>query len=423
MSLGRGLESLIPPKRVQGSAPKTGIQSAVKVVYPTGEKEVQHEKVNGYKTQSIVTVNTEKSKEENTNQVGISEKNIALPSAWQEEQKYWVEQEVTRSIMVEASGNAKTESQRKEVVSNLPQAEGKTPQESELPPVRFEDIIIEEKVEEKIQVKNEWNPSYLAGSESVFQIEVSKIKANPYQPRKEFKEEDLRDLAQSIREFGVIQPLIVSKIEREVDTGTEVEYQLIAGERRLRAARLVGLERVPAIVKKIDAAQVKLEIALIENIQRSDLNPVEAARAYARLQDEFGLTQREIAVRVGKSREVVANTLRLLNLPTHIQEALAENKINESQARLLLSVTSPEKQEEAFQNIMRHGLSVRRLKEKIEVTGDPDGSYWERQLEEYLGAPVKVMKQGQRGKMIIHFYSGEEWQSIIDKLLGKSDGV
>jgi len=259
--------------------------------------------------------------------------------------------------------------------------------------------------------------------ESIFHIEVEKIRPNPYQPRRDFGSTELEEMAQSIREFGIIQPLIVSKIIKETEVGTEVEYQLIAGERRLMAAKIVGLERVPAIVKKVDLPRVKLEMALIENLERSDLNPLETARAYARLQDEFGLTQREIAARAGKSRETIANTLRLLNLPSEIQEALVQNKINESQARTLLAISDMNEQKRVFQNIFKQKMSVRALREetvKPKVI-DPEKQYWEKQLEEKLGAPVKVLRQGDRGKMIVNFYSEEEWEGILQKILGPSD--
>ncbi len=177
--------------------------------------------------------------------------------------------------------------------------------------------------------------------EHIFHLEVEKIKPNPHQPRREFDEELLKDLAASIREFGLLQPIVVSKIEKETDTGTQVEYQLIAGERRLRAAKILGLERVPAIIRSIMKDTEKLEMAIVENLQRENLNAIETARAYAKLQDEFGLTQREVAARLGKSRETIANTLRLLSLPSEIKEAVAKNKINESQARLLLTIEEP----------------------------------------------------------------------------------
>ncbi len=251
--------------------------------------------------------------------------------------------------------------------------------------------------------------------EAIFHIEVERIKPNPYQPRREFNEENLKELSQSIREFGIIQPLIVSKIIKETETGTQVEYQLIAGERRLMAAKIAGLPRVPAIVRKITAERDKLELALIENVQRSNLNPIESAKAYSRLQDEFNLTQREIATRIGKSREVVANTLRLLNLPLNVQEAIAQNKITESQARALLSISDFKSQDEEFQKM----AGEKRGSGNRNDYSDPQKIYWEKQLEEKLGAPVKVLKQGSRGKMVIQFFSEEEWQAILNKLLGE----
>lgn len=258
-----------------------------------------------------------------------------------------------------------------------------------------------------------------SGRESIFHIEVEKIKPNPYQPRRDFNKEDLAELAQSIREFGIIQPLIVTKIDKETATGTEVEYQLVAGERRLMAAKLLGLPRVPAIVKQIDFQRAKLEVALVENLQRTDLNPIETARAYARLEEEFGLTQREIAARVGRSRETIANTLRLLNLPEPIQEALAAGRINESQARILLAAASPAEQNELFENFLsgRQGKGRR----AAAAPPDPEADYYKRRLEERLGAPVEIKRHKGKGRVILKFYSEAEWQNILDKLLGNGE--
>lgn len=259
---------------------------------------------------------------------------------------------------------------------------------------------------------------------SVFLIETEKIKSNPYQPRTEFEPEAIQELAQSIREFGIIQPLVVSKITKATDTGTDVEYQLIAGERRLKAARLIGLERVPAIVKQIDQHRVKLEMALIENIQRVNLNPIESAKAYARLQDEFNLTHKEIGVKVGKSREVVSNTLRLLNLPSYIQEALLQNKITESLARTLLSIENPERQRDAFLQMLSGKTSVGEIRNQVATTKqtiqreNPEVKFFERQLEEQLNTPVKILPQGKKGKIVIQYYSEDERDAIIKKISG-----
>ncbi|PIR89178.1 MAG: hypothetical protein COU07_02420 [Candidatus Harrisonbacteria bacterium CG10_big_fil_rev_8_21_14_0_10_40_38] len=270
----------------------------------------------------------------------------------------------------------------------------------------------------------------------IFLIEVANIRPNPQQPRRDFDEDSLRELASSIREFGILQPLTVSKIEQETEVGTQVLYELIAGERRLRAAKLAGLERVPAIIRNVALDKERLELAIIENIQRVDLNPVEAARAYARLQDQFGLTQREIAARVGKSRETIANTIRLLGLTAQMQDSLAKGDISESQARLLLSVADIATQQALFEDLLLRGLSVRELKARIQkvrpVTTDaeesvrsaslidPETVMVQRELEEFLGARVKVEKMGATGKITINFYSPEELEGIIQKLLEKS---
>ncbi len=258
--------------------------------------------------------------------------------------------------------------------------------------------------------------------EAIFLIELDKIKPNPHQPRRNFGEESIKELAASIQEFGILQPLLVSKIEEETENGTKVSYQLIAGERRFLAAKMLGLERVPAIIKKIDQEANRLEMAIIENLQRTDLNPLEAARAFAKLQDEFNLTQREISQRVGKSREAIANTVRLLNLPSNIQEALAQNKINESQARALLAVNDLNQQQIVFQELLSNNLSVRDLREKIktEESGsrppDPEKVFLENQLEEALGAKVNISKNQNKGKIIIKFFSPEELDAIIKKI-------
>ncbi|MEK7481950.1 MAG: ParB/RepB/Spo0J family partition protein, partial [Patescibacteria group bacterium] len=279
--------------------------------------------------------------------------------------------------------------------------------------------------------KSDTHSKKVSTTDAIFHIEVDKISPNPYQPRKDFNEESLKELAASIRELGIIQPLIVSKIEKETETGTNVEYQLIAGERRLKAAKIIGLERVPVIVKRINQAAEQMEMAIVENIQRMDLNPVETARAYARLSDEFGLTQREIAVKLGKSRETVANTLRLLSLPTEIQDSVAEGKINESQARLLLAIDDLSQQRAFFHDILKNNLSVRELKNRIRKTQlpitnyqlpkeiDPEVHHLQERLEELLGAPVKIHppaggKEG--GKIIISFFSSEEIKGIIGKI-------
>ncbi len=286
------------------------------------------------------------------------------------------------------------------------------------------------KISQTIIPQNE-KPS--AHQDAIFHIEVDKIKPNPHQPRRNFDEATLKELAASIQEFGILQPLVVSKIETENEMGTSVEYELITGERRLMATKILGWERVPVIIRKISQKSEKLELAVLENLQRENLNPVETARAYAKLQEEFGITQREIAGRLGKSRETIANTLRLLNLPTEIQDAVAKNQINESQARLLLIIEDPLQQKNLFNELLNNNLSVRELRQrvkknskiqnteyKIQTAVDPETNMLQEKLIELLSAPVKIEKSGDGGKIIITFYSPEEIQSIIDKLHPKS---
>lgn len=281
---------------------------------------------------------------------------------------------------------------------------------------------------------------HLTHEAAIFHIELTKIKPNPEQPRRNFDPEALKELANSIREFGVLQPLLVSKIERETDGGQEVEYQLIAGERRLRAAELAGMTQVPVFVRKPISRREQLELAIIENLQREDLNPIEAARAFSRLQDEFRLTQREIASRLGKSRESIANTLRLLSLPSSVQLALEGGKLNESQGRMLLMVENPGEQERLFNEILSNKLSVRELRNKIkhvaklasaeqksdgvepfEEYDDPEVTDLREQLETFFGAPVTIRKQGESGRIVIEFYSPEELRGIAMKLAKSTD--
>lgn len=292
-----------------------------------------------------------------------------------------------------------------------------------LPPESAKELNDASHIPFKEPVKNYTEPQK---SDAIFQIEVDKISSNPHQPRRYFEEEGLRELASSIREFGVLQPIIVSKIEKETENGRTVEYELIAGERRLMASKLAGLRTIPAIIRRLTPEREKLEIAIIENIQRRNLDPIEEAKAFARLQDEFRLTQREIAAKLGKSREAVANAVRLLNLPSDIQQALSERKISESQGRLLLTIQDIGEQRRMFEDILRGGLSVREVKAKLErkreersneiVFARPETLALKEKLEEFLGTKVDFQEAGDKGKITISFYSKEELQAIIDKL-------
>ncbi len=272
--------------------------------------------------------------------------------------------------------------------------------------------------------------SFGKGNQAIFHIEVDRIVSNPDQPRRTFDENALKELAASIREFGLLQPIVVSKVEREIPTGTEVYYQLIAGERRLMAARMLGLERVPAIVRNLTYSRESLELAVIENIQRENLNAIELARAYSRLQDEFRLTQREIASRLGKSREVVANTVRLLDLPTEIQEALEKNHISESHGRLLLTIDDQSLQHKLFLDLLENRLTTRELrskarlaepkevavKEALQDSLSPELKFLQDRLSSELGAPVSIHQSGSSGRITINFYSEEELQQILNRL-------
>lgn len=275
------------------------------------------------------------------------------------------------------------------------------------------------------------------GGEAVFQIEIDRIVANPNQPRRHFDDEALRDLAASIREFGILQPIVVRKLELETDNGTNVQYEIIAGERRWRASKLVGLPRVPAIIRQVDVKRESLELAIIENLQREQLNPVEMARAYARLQDEFGMTQREVATRLGKSREVVANTLRLLDLSSEVQTAIEDGRISESHGRLLLGVTDPALQQSLFKDLLERQLTTRELRERVSGAArggrkapraerlpeqlTPELAALQDKLSAELGAPVKIQTSGGVGKITISFYSPEELSAILEHLAREAD--
>ncbi|MEK7503527.1 MAG: ParB/RepB/Spo0J family partition protein [Patescibacteria group bacterium] len=264
--------------------------------------------------------------------------------------------------------------------------------------------------------------------EPIFYIEIEKIKSNPYQPRKNFDQDSLSALADSVREFGILQPLLVSRIEKE--TGTE--YQLIAGERRFLAAKMVGLNQVPVIVKD-PTDKEKLEVALIENVQRQDLNAIEKAEAYARLQQEFNFLQKDVAKLCGKSREAVANTVRLLELPEEIKIALREERISEGHARAMLAASDAQKQRIIFVKTMRDGLNVREVEnlvarlnicqpvKKRVSAAQPLRKGWVKALEEKIRSAIgikniKLRMEGGRPKLTIFFNSQKEVDGLFKKL-------
>ncbi len=255
--------------------------------------------------------------------------------------------------------------------------------------------------------------------QKVWTVPVSEIKPNPHQPRQYFSEAELTELADSIKEHGILQPLLV--VERS-DGG----YELIAGERRLRASQIAGLTTVPVLVKELPEQQ-KLEVALIENIQRQDLNPIEEAFAYKRLIEEFGLTQQQVAEKVGKSRPSVANAIRLLELPPEIQTALIEGKINTGQARALLAIADKKQQLDLLASMMGQKITVRELERagtkansERHIRRDPNLSYLEDQLRTTLGARATIRQKGERGTVTIDYYSKAELADIIKKIISSS---
>lgn len=254
---------------------------------------------------------------------------------------------------------------------------------------------------------------------SIQELEIAHIVANPYQPRTQFKQEALQELADSIKEHGVIQPVVVT----EKSPGN---YELVVGERRFRASQLAGLTKIPAIIKKTLHDQTKLEVALIENIQRQELNAIEEARGYDRMIKEFNLTQDQVAKKVGKSRSAVANTLRLLNLPAEIQRGVIEGKITEGHARAILGLADIEKMILMYSTILEQGLNVRQVESKVrELTvkrkmdaaqPDPKLMAIETELRGKLGAQVKVSRQGRGGKITIDFFSDEDLDEIMNRI-------
>ena len=253
------------------------------------------------------------------------------------------------------------------------------------------------------------------------EIPISRIRGNPYQPRQRVEQHALESLAASIAIHGVLQPVLVT----EVLDG----YQLVAGERRVRAAQMAGLDRVPAIVRQM-AQRDQLAVAIVENVQRADLNAMEEAHAYRQLADEFGLTQDEIATRVGRARSTVANTLRLLDLEPPVQQALAEGSIAEGHARALAGA-SPAGQRQLVEAVIARDLSVRqteelvrRLRERPAITARPTSDRdvqmerLEEDLRQALGTKVLLARSRNGGRIVIEYYSDEEFSRLFDRLTG-----
>lgn len=255
----------------------------------------------------------------------------------------------------------------------------------------------------------------------ILEVPLAKIRPSPFQPRKRFDDAKLDELAASIRTRGVLSPVIV----RQTPDG----YELVAGERRVRAAERAGLDRVPAVVREMSNAEM-LEVALIENLQREDLNPVEEAEVYRRLVEEFNLTQEEIASRVGKDRASVANTLRLLKLPPRIREDLIGGRLSAGHGRALLALEGRDLLLKAREAILRRSLSVRatellvkRLKaapaDRTRRRQGPALAAAEEQLRRALATKVRIVRQGRRGRIEVEFYSEEDLERLIEKICGR----
>lgn len=258
--------------------------------------------------------------------------------------------------------------------------------------------------------------------QGILQVPINQIQPNPQQPRGAMNEEALAELATSIREHGILQPLIVSSLP-----GSD-QYTLIAGERRWRAASLAGLTLVPVIQRTVSELE-QLELALIENVQRADLTALETAEAYHQLADNFSLTHEQIAERVGKSRVSVTNTLRLLNLPERVRQALAEDQISEGHARALLGLPNAQAQRAALETILNLGLNVRQTEALVKkMSGErpparpkpepaPEIRELESRLRSHFGTKVNLNNSKHGGSLVIYYYSDEELNTILDKIL------
>lgn len=259
----------------------------------------------------------------------------------------------------------------------------------------------------------------LDAKKHIVHIPLAKITPNPAQPRKHFDATELQNLCDSIKEHGVLQPILV----REVAAGV---YHIIAGERRFQASKMAGLSEIPAIIKEVSDQQ-NVEIALVENIQRHDLNAIEEAKAYQKLHEDFGLNQEEIAKKVGRNRTTIANTLRLLELPEEVKKGLVDGKISEGHARAILSETNREKQIAIFHEIVDKKLTVRQTENLAKTTVVAsrarevamlplDLKTRVSEIEQKVGTRVRLTKNGQRGKVTLEFFSDEELESILHNL-------
>lgn len=263
--------------------------------------------------------------------------------------------------------------------------------------------------------------------DSVYWVAVDRIEPNPYQPRLEFDEERLKALAESIRQYGVLQPLVVTRNEVETGAGLQATYQLIAGERRLRASKLIGLREVPVVIRQGEQSdKMKLELAIIENLQREDLNSIDRAKALAQLVETFGLSHAEVGAKIGRSREYVSNSIRMLLLPEEIQRAVVGKELSEGHARALLMLNhKPEERDTLFKEIVLKKTSVRMVEQMARRLAQdkirkhdktPEMMALEKSLTETLGTRVLIENRPQGGRLLIEFFSAEDLSHIAAML-------
>ncbi|KPV42502.1 ParB/RepB/Spo0J family partition protein [Alicyclobacillus ferrooxydans] len=259
-------------------------------------------------------------------------------------------------------------------------------------------------------------------ADAVHEVAIEELRPNPYQPRREFNQEKLKELAESIEQHGIIQPLIVRKSKVK-------GYDIVAGERRFRAAQLVGLERVPVVVREFSEVEL-MEVAVIENLQREDLNALEIAEAYANLMEKANMTQEQLARRVGQSRSHVANMLRLLQLPSSVQQYVSRGTLSMGHARALLAVDNAKKQSQLADLVVQQEMSVRKLESLVynpeknvsretKVKKDPNVQLYEDEFRRYLGTSVKILQGKKRGKIEIEYFSRDDLERILGLIATK----
>ena len=286
-------------------------------------------------------------------------------------------------------------------------------------------------IESLIPKKDMSIPEDKTRKDFIFWIEIEKIKPNLYQPRKDFDEEALESLGESIKKYGILQPIIVNKIEKKTERGVTYEYQIVAGERRWRAAQRIGLRQVPVIIRE-QSNREKLEVAIIENVQRKNLNPIDKAEAFDRLREEFGLLEKEIARIAGTSREAIANSLRILALPIEVKKALREGNISEGHARALLGCKDVKLIKELLEEIITNGYSVRETERRVKERNAGAGAkrslvkqvplmiseFLERKVKQILNLEknIKIEKKKDSIQVTVNFKTEEEMNEWLKKL-------